>query len=114
MDPVPNPVVGSAFVDSVAIAEPARRCCSYSVVRGRYPVNLGDHLMLGVIGSRFTLEYALKGMYENTLGRFPEWTARHELTDEDRYAAGVAGDYGQFVADRPFYEFPFFHAFGGL
>lgn len=89
-------------------------CCSYSAVRGRYPFNFGDHLMLGVIGSSFTLEYAIKGMYENTVGRFSEWTARHELTDDDRYAAGVARDYGQFVADRPFYEFPFFHALGGL
>jgi hypothetical protein len=89
-------------------------CCSYSVVRGRYPFNFADHLMLSVIGSSFTLEYALKGMYENTLGRFSEWTARHELTDDDRYAAEVAREYGQFVADRPFYEFPFFHVFGGL
>ena len=29
-------------------------CCSYEVVRGRYPFNLGDHLMLVVIGTSFT------------------------------------------------------------
>ena len=89
-------------------------CCSYGVVRGRYPFNFGDHLMLAVIGTSFTVEYALKGAYENTVGRFSEWTCGHDLTDEDRYAAGVAQNYGLFVADRPFYEFNFFRALRGL
>ena len=85
-------------------------CCSYGVVRGRYPFNFGDHLMLAVIGSSFTVEYALKGAYENTVGRFTEWVSGNRATEEDRYAAKVARDYGTFVQDRPFYEFPFFPA----
>ncbi len=47
-------------------------CCSYGVVRGRYPFNFGDHLMLVVIGTSFTVEYALKGAYEDTVGRLSE------------------------------------------
>jgi len=82
-------------------------CCSYSVVRGRYPFNFGDHLMLVVIGTSFTIEYALKGAYETTLGRLSEWIGGNQATDEDRLAARVAEEYGAFVADRPFYEFSF-------
>jgi hypothetical protein len=85
-------------------------CCSYGVVHGRYPFNFGDHLMLVVIGTSFTVEYGLKGAYENTVGRFTEWIGGREATDEDRYAARVAQEYGAFVQDRPFYEFPFFPA----
>lgn len=89
-------------------------CCSYSVVRGRYPFNFGDHLMLLVIGTSFTLEYGIKGIYENSVGRLTEWIAGDEPVEEDRYAARVARNYGLFVEDRPFYEFPFSSAFRAL
>jgi hypothetical protein len=89
-------------------------CCSYGVVHGRYPFNFGDHLMLVVIGTSFTVEYGLKGTYETTVGRLTEWIDGDEPTEEDRYAARVAADYGAFVADRPFYEFPFFLSFRGV
>jgi len=70
--------------------------------------------MLVVIGTSFTAEYAIKGAYENTIGRLTEWIGGQEPVEEDRYAAQVAQDYGSFVQDRPFYEFPFFSAFHGL
>jgi hypothetical protein len=89
-------------------------CCSYGVVRAKYPFNFGDHLMLAVIGTSFTVEYGLKGAYENSIGRLTEWMGSYDATDEDRYAARVAQDYGKFVLDRPFYEFPFFSAFQSL
>ena len=89
-------------------------CCSYGVVHGRYPFNFGDHLMLVVIGTSFSVEYAFKGAYENSVGRLAEWIGGHEPTQEDQYAARVAWKYGLFVADRPFYEFPFFAALKGL
>ena len=40
-------------------------CCSYRVVRGKYAFNTGDHLMLAVIGTSFSVEYGLKGIYES-------------------------------------------------
>jgi hypothetical protein len=89
-------------------------CCSYGVVRGRYPFNFGDHLMLVVIGTSFTVEYSLKGVYEKSIGRLTERIAGEELVEEDRYAARVARNYGLFVEDRPFYEFAFFSASRGL
>jgi hypothetical protein len=89
-------------------------CSSWRVVRGKYPFNLGDHLMLAVIGSSFTIEYGLKGLYEKTAGRVSEWIGGGAMTDEDRYAASVARDYGAFVVNRPFYEFSFGSALRGL
>ena len=86
----------------------------YAATRAVYPSPTGDHIMLAVIGSSFTVEYALKGFYEETLGRLSEWTSHHQLVEEDRYGAKVAQDYATFVHIRPFYEFSFAHALRGL
>ena len=87
---------------------------SYCFVCGltyhRKQSNFGDHLMLVVIGSSFSLEYAIRGLYENTMGRFSEATSAHELVEEDAYAAKVAREYANFVYLRPWYEFRFGHA----
>jgi hypothetical protein len=84
------------------------------VVRGKYPFNFGDHMMLAVIGSSFTVEYGLKGIYEKTVGHLSEWLGDSATTDEDRFAASVATSYGTFVENRPFYEFSFGSALTGL
>jgi hypothetical protein len=89
-------------------------CCSYRVTRGRYPFNFGDHVMLAVIGTSFSFEYAIKGGYEKTVGRFTEWIAGNDPTEEDRYAARVAREYADFVHIRPFYEYSFWKHFKGL
>ena len=75
--------------------------------RNAYPFNLGYNVMLGVIGVSYSVELALKGVYENTIGRFSGWTSGHALTDEDRLAASVAADYGRFIHVRPWYEYRF-------
>ena len=85
-------------------------CAVYSFTRSRYPSPTGDHIMLAVIGSSFTVEYTLKGLYEKTIGRLSEWTSHHEPVAEDVYAAQVAEDYAAFVHVRPFYEYSFAHA----
>jgi len=77
------------------------------LIKGSYPYNWGYHLMLWVIGLSYSTELALKGLYENTVGRFSGWTAGHELSDEDRFAHEVAADYGQFIHVRPWYEYRF-------
>jgi hypothetical protein len=89
-------------------------CCSYGLTRGRYPFNIGDHVMLAVIGSSFSGEYAVKGAYENTVGRFTEWLSSHEPVEEDKYAYQTARAYADFVHIRPFYEFSFWKRFRGL
>lgn len=74
--------------------------------KGVYPFSGSNHLMLAVIGSSFSLEYAIKGFYENTGGRLAEWIAGHD-TPEDAYARQTAAEYGTFMHTVPWYEFPF-------
>ena len=82
--------------------------------RNAYPFNGGYHVMLGVIGTSYSVELALKGIYENTIGRFSGWTAGHQLSDEDRFAAQVADDYGRFIHVYPWYEYHFAEKLGAL
>jgi hypothetical protein len=89
-------------------------CCVYAATRTNYPFATGDHIMLAVIGSSFTLEYALKGLYEETIGRLSEAASHHQPVAEDIYAAQVAESYAAFVHIRPFYEFSFANALRGL
>jgi FAD/FMN-containing dehydrogenase len=78
-----------------------------SLTRNAYPFNGGYHVMLGVIGTSYSAELALKAIYENTVGRFSGWTAGHQLSDEDRFAWQVADDYGRFIHVSPWYEYHF-------
>ncbi|HEX2210392.1 MAG TPA: FAD-binding oxidoreductase [Longimicrobium sp.] len=75
--------------------------------RRENPGNGRYSLMLGVIGVSYSVEYAVKGAYENTLGRVSAWTSRGRLTDEDRFAHQVAADYGRFIHSIPWYRYPF-------
>jgi hypothetical protein len=72
-----------------------------------YPFNGGYHLMNAVIGVSYSLELALKGVYENTLGRLFEASARSGPSEEDHFAAATAQDYVRFILVRPWYEYPF-------
>jgi FAD/FMN-containing dehydrogenase len=82
--------------------------------RKENPKNGRYSLMLGVIGVSYSVEYALKGAYENTVGRVSAWTSGGRMTDEDRYAHQVAADYGRFIHNIPWYEYPFGAKLRGL
>jgi FAD/FMN-containing dehydrogenase len=86
----------------------------WQATRRTYPVNWGYHVMLCVIGASYSVELTLKAMYENTIGRLSGWTAGHALTDEDRYAAVVAADYGRFIHIYPWYQYGFASKLAGL
>jgi FAD/FMN-containing dehydrogenase len=81
---------------------------------GRYPFNTGYGVMLAVIGSSYSAELAIKGLYENTIGRFSGWTAGQEMTDEDHYAYETAADYGRFIHVYPWYAYDFGARLRGL
>ena len=84
-----------------------------AATRGIYPFSVGNHLMLAVIGSSFTIEYVLKGLYENVVGRATEWLGGRE-TPEDAFARRTAVEYGAFMHSIPWYQFPFFAKVGQL
>jgi len=86
----------------------------YGITKRGYPFNMGDHLMEVVIGTSFTVEYVIKGIYENTAGRISEWLGGGAHTEEDAYAAKVAREYGDFIPTRAWYDFPFGQKLGGL
>jgi len=64
-------------------------------------------VMIYTIGISFTAEYAIKGIYENTIGRVTEWLRGGERIAEDRFAQRVAADYAKFLYAVPWYKYPF-------
>lgn len=70
-------------------------------------------LMIYTIGFSFTAEMLVKAAWENTVGRFAEavsgWTSA-----DDKLAARVQRDYGQFMHEVPWYKFDFGRAFDQL
>jgi hypothetical protein len=89
-------------------------CCISRLMHGKYPFNDGEQVMLVVIGTSFSTEYILKGVYEKTVGRLSEWTSNNQPVAEDEYAYQVARQYADFVHIRPFYEFHFARHVKGL
>lgn len=82
--------------------------------RNRYSFGTGLHVMLGVIGVSTAIEYGLKGLYENSIGRLSELDMPAKRTAEDQYAARVAGDYARLISERGWYEFDFAGALESL
>jgi hypothetical protein len=75
-------------------------------IRADYPSNLGYHLMICVIAGSTTVEYALRSLYENIVGRL-SWSTSSALTAEDRYGAMVAQDYVDFIRKEATLSEPF-------
>ena len=80
-----------------------------------YPFNLGYHAMVSVIGTSFTVENGVKGLYENTVGRLSELTVSgNEKTPEDLFGIETAKDYVSFIRVQPWYEYGFWPRFKSL
>ena len=81
---------------------------------GRYPTNIGYHVMILVIATSTTVEYGIRSAYETLVGRFFALTRRGCMTDEERFGAEAAQAYVDFIRVRPWYEFDFWSRFVGL
>jgi hypothetical protein len=86
----------------------------YQITKSRYPFNMGYHVMVAVIGTSLSVEYTIKGIYENTIGRLSEWTSTHGQTEEEVFAAKTAAEYVDFIRIYPWYEFDFAKKFFAL
>ena len=71
-------------------------------------------MMIYVIGISYSAEYAIKGLYENTIGRAFEWIRGEEPTPQDEYARAVLQDYAAFLYTIPWYKYPFGDTLNGL
>src|SRR6266849_5630353 len=77
--------------------------------------SLGDvKSMIYVIGVSYSAEYAIKGIYENTIGRITEWIRGPARTPQDDYARTVLQDYAAFLYTIPWYKYPFGEKLHGL
>ena len=70
--------------------------------------------MIYVIGVSYSVEYAIKGFYENTIGRVTEWIRGSARTPQDDYARKVLQDYAAFLYTIPWFKFPFGEKLDGL
>lgn len=87
----------------------------YCAVNQAAPADsVGDaKVMLYTIGLSYSAELLTKAGYENTIGRLFEWLSGWQSAD-DRYAARVQKQYGAFMHEVPWYEFPFGKALSDL
>lgn len=74
---------------------------------GVYPENSEYQTMLQVIGVSTTAEYMVKGLYENTIGRFTRWTASAD-TPEDILIQQAHTAYAELIFTEAWYKFPFY------
>jgi len=105
----------SGFKYSRHIAGFWRSFCTINrFAAGRYQ-NLSDvKTMIYVIGFSYSIEYAIKDAYENTIGRLFEWIRGPQLTPQDEYARAVLQDYSAFLYTVPWYKYPFQDKLAGL
>jgi hypothetical protein len=82
--------------------------CTINRIGASRPEPLGEvKTMVYVIGISYSAELAIKGIYENTIGRVSEWIRGSTRTPEDNYARKVSQDYAAFLYTIPWYKFPF-------
>jgi hypothetical protein len=70
--------------------------------------------MIYVIGVSYSAEYAIKGFYENTIGRIAEWIRGSARTPQDDFARTMLQDYAAFLYTIPWYKYPFRDKLDGL
>ena len=70
--------------------------------------------MIYVIGVSYSVEYAIKGLYENTIGRAFEWIRGEKRTPQDEFGRAVLQDYSAFLYTIPWYKYPFREKLDGL
>jgi hypothetical protein len=86
-------------------------CAINRVARGQ-PGTSEAKVMIYTIGISFTVEMAVKSLYENTIGRVSEAIGGWRSAD-DRYAAAVQRRYATFMHEVPWYRFAFGEALRG-
>ena len=86
----------------------------FKITQSKYGFKTGDHRLPILIGLGFTAENAVKGIYENTIGRLTERFSDGGRSAEDQYAARKAAEYATSLRTSPSYEFSYGRALGDL
>lgn len=80
---------------------------SMKLISNAYSKNEEYNMMLNVIGISITLEYTVKMLYENTVGRVFSWFSNGTASDEERTIIEAQRAYSDFIYDKAWYEFEF-------
>lgn len=109
-----HPAHDFPFIGHVGQLWSSYRTITAEQIRAGYPANAGYHVMICVIATSTTVEYGLRSIYENTVGRVSLAASSGGLTEEDRYGAAVAQDYVDFIRKEPWYLYDFYSKLKGL
>ena len=97
-----------AFGYFSSIASFWRSFCDLNRIANRHGGgDFNTRATIHTIGVSFTLEMAMKAIYEETLGQLFALLRGTEKTPQDRYAATMADDYAEFLQQTPWYKFDF-------
>jgi hypothetical protein len=109
-----HPAHGFPFIGHIGQIWSSYAAVTREQIRAHYPANGGYHVMICVIAGSTSVEYALRALYENTIGRISWAPSSGRLTAEDRYGAEVAQDYVDFIRKEPWYLYDFWARLKGL
>ena len=76
-------------------------------IRSGLPANASYHVMIMVIATSTTLEYGLRSLYENSIGRSSYFLSSGNMTEEEIVGADIAQQYVDFIRHDPWYLFDF-------
>lgn len=80
--------------------------CEANRIAGDMPSDFGK-FGIYVVGMSFSFEFAIKGLYENTIGLLTEWARGPKPVAEDEFARRTWQDYAAFLYEIPWYRYPF-------
>src|SRR5262249_20393347 len=82
-------------------------CRATQTARRAGPVTLDQRITNYIIGVSFSLEMAVQGVYERTIGALTAWLRGEQKTPEDAFNQRFLDDYAAFLQQVPWYQYPF-------
>ena len=82
-------------------------CRATETARRTGPVTLDQRITNYIIGVSFSLEMAVQGLYERSIGALTAWLRGARKTPEDLFNQRFLDDYAAFLEQVPWYQYPF-------
>jgi hypothetical protein len=82
-------------------------CRATETARRTGPVTLDQRVTNYIIGVSFSLEMAVQGVYERTIGALTAWLRGEKKTPEDAFNQRFLDEYATFLEQVPWYQYPF-------
>jgi hypothetical protein len=100
-----------AFPYTASVTGFWRSACELNRVANRHGGgDFATRATMYTIGVSFTVEMAMKALYEETIGRVFALLRGQAKTPQDAFAAAMAADYGSFLQQTPWYDYDFENA----